>query len=387
MNSDPYTFTFEDGRDAVAASGADRRSGMAEVKPIGLSLPAAGDITDRNRTLEELTVSEVRYRRLFEAARDGILLLDVETGKITDANPFMVELLGYPREELLDKELWEIGLFGDKSSSQAAFDSLQSVGYIRYEDLPLESKDGHKRDVEFVSNVYREGDSNVIQCNIRDITARKQMERVLARQQADLSVLNERLQAAMTEAHHRIKNNLQIVAAMLDLELMVGPEMIPSATLQRISVSIRAMGKVHDILTEHTKEDPRSNTVPASDLIDALLGVVRNSMPGATIHGEIAEKSLPIGQITSIALVLTELVHNAIKHGSGEVWVTFLADATMTRLVVRDDGPGFSEGFDAERDGNTGLQLVHRLVRWDLGGQIRFSNRPEGGAAVEVSIS
>ena len=103
-----------------------------------------------------MRASEIRYRRLFEAARDGILILDPETRKITDANPFMTELLGYPHEELLGKELWEIGLLRDEKASQAAFRELQKKHFIRYEDLPLQSKTGERHEVEFVSNLYDE---------------------------------------------------------------------------------------------------------------------------------------------------------------------------------------------------------------------------------------
>jgi PAS domain S-box-containing protein len=123
-----------------------------------------------------LHVSEIRYRRLFEAARDGILLLDAASRKITDVNPFMVELMGYSRDEFLGKELWEIGLFRDKDESQLTFRELQATGYIRYEDLPLQTKAGKLWNVEFISNVYSEDDQHVIQCNIRDITERKQAE-------------------------------------------------------------------------------------------------------------------------------------------------------------------------------------------------------------------
>ncbi|HEX5709164.1 MAG TPA: PAS domain-containing protein, partial [Pyrinomonadaceae bacterium] len=91
---------------------------------------------------EDLHVSEVRYRRLFESARDGILILDANTRRITDVNPFMVELLGYSHDEFIGKELWEIGLFKDKDESQTAFRELQESGYIRYEDLPLQTKAG-----------------------------------------------------------------------------------------------------------------------------------------------------------------------------------------------------------------------------------------------------
>ena len=140
---------------------------------------------------EELQDSETRYRRLFEAARDGILLLDADTGKITDVNPFMMELLGYSREEFLGKDLSEIGLFKDLEASKAAFRELQEKGYIRYEDLPLETKEGVRCEVEFVSNVYQEAGQQVIQCNVRDITVRKRAEEVQRESEERFHVLVE----------------------------------------------------------------------------------------------------------------------------------------------------------------------------------------------------
>ena len=135
----------------------------------------------RDQTLSRLRISELRYRRLFEAARDGILILDAVTLKITDVNPFMTELLGYSHAEFLGKELWEIGLFSDKEASQEAFKELQRTGYLRYEDLPLQATNGNLREVEFVSNLYQQNGHKVIQCNIRDITDRKRSEESLRR--------------------------------------------------------------------------------------------------------------------------------------------------------------------------------------------------------------
>ena len=128
---------------------------------------------------ESLRISELRYRRLFETAQDGILLLDGATGAITDANPFVLTMLGYALADLLGKRLWEIGPFQDAESSRKAFRALQHDDYIRYEDLPLQSKSGQWVDVEFVSNAYLVDAKRVIQCNIRDITARKRTENAL----------------------------------------------------------------------------------------------------------------------------------------------------------------------------------------------------------------
>jgi two-component system cell cycle sensor histidine kinase/response regulator CckA len=124
-----------------------------------------------------LRASEIQYRRLFEAAKDGILMLDANSGEITAVNPFLAELLGYQPEEILGKKLWEISPFEDTTKSKILFKELQSKEYIRYDDVPLETRRGRRIDVEFVSNIYTSGTRQVIQCNIRDITERRHAER------------------------------------------------------------------------------------------------------------------------------------------------------------------------------------------------------------------
>jgi PAS domain S-box-containing protein len=147
------------------------------------------DITERKHAEEKVRISEIRYRRLFEAAHDGVLLLDPGTRQITDANPFMTKLLGYPREQLVGKELFEIGLLKDETASQEMFRKLKRSHQVRYEDLPLESRDGRHQEVEVVANLYTENGHTVIQCNIRDITTRKKAEELLRRNEALFSAL------------------------------------------------------------------------------------------------------------------------------------------------------------------------------------------------------
>ena len=144
---------------------AERRTEQAETR------------SEQAETRSEQAVrdSEVSYRRLFEAAKDGIFILD-DRGRINDVNPFLAELLGFSRDEMLGKTVGELSPFKDIEDNQAMLERLQRTGFVRYDDLPLQARDGRKMEVEFVSNVYDDGGGKVIQCNIRDITERKKEE-------------------------------------------------------------------------------------------------------------------------------------------------------------------------------------------------------------------
>lgn len=346
----------------------------------------SGDVLKHNRERELIRASEVRYRRLFEAARDGILILDMESATVTDSNPYMTEILGYSREEFVGKDLAGIGFFRDRDAAMSAMEELKDSGYIRYDDLPLRSKDGQVRDVEFVSNVYQEDGRAVIQCNIRDITDRKRVAEAASRHQSEVVLLNERLQRAMTEAHHRVKNNLQIIAAMIDLRLMDNGEMVSAKELRRVQSSIRALAAVHDLLTERAKESGDANSVSAKSAIEKLLALIEGTNSGVRIHAEIDEGLLTARQAASVAIVLNELLSNAMKYGRGGVDVRYTVGEAGGQLTVCDNGPGFPPGFDPSSASHTGLEMVTMISRWDLGGQATYRNRPEGGACVGVTI-
>jgi len=145
----------------------------------------------KSRGEDQLRTSELNYRRLFEAAKDGILILDVGTGRITDVNPFLFNLLGFTRDEMIGQTVGELSPFKDIESNQLMLERLQQDGYVRYEDLPLETRDGRHLEVEFVCNIYPVGNTNVIQCNIRDITERKKAEQRMALLDTCISNLND----------------------------------------------------------------------------------------------------------------------------------------------------------------------------------------------------
>jgi PAS domain S-box-containing protein len=177
-------------------------------------MPASG----RGNSLELAPgVSELRYRRLFETAQDGILILDADSGKIIDANPFLLDLLDYPFESIIGLRLWEIGLFKDIAANQAAFEKLKTEEYIRYENLPLRTKAGRQIQVEFVSNVYFVGSAKVIQCNIRDITARAQFQAASKSHADTLKLAVKARDEANAVLFHELRSPLTAISSMIDL--------------------------------------------------------------------------------------------------------------------------------------------------------------------------
>lgn len=168
---------------------------------------------------EVLKASEAHYRRLFETALDGILIIDAHTGRIIDVNPFLLDLLGYGRKDFVGKALWDLGPFRDIRASKSAFQKLMKDGHIRYEHLPLETRDGQHIAVEFISNVYQAGPKRTIQCNIRDNRRHKQA------QEAD-NLISSQLRHAQKMAAvatlaggvaHQFNNALTVISAGLDL--------------------------------------------------------------------------------------------------------------------------------------------------------------------------
>jgi len=166
---------------------------------------------------EALRISELRYRRLFETAQDGILILDADSGEIMDVNPFLIDLLDYPFDELRGRKLWEIGQFKDVAANRAAFKNLQENEYIRYENLPLRRRDGKRIQVEFVSNVYWVEEHKVIQCNIRDITIRAEERSDSEKQLAALDLSNRMKDAWLVAQSQRLRTPLSTIASILGL--------------------------------------------------------------------------------------------------------------------------------------------------------------------------
>ena len=338
-----------------------------------------------------LRTSEIRYRRLFESARDGILILNALSLKITDVNPFMTELLGYSRDQFLGKELWEIGLFSDKEASQQAFRELQLHGYLRYENFPLQTTHGKLREVEFVSNVYDEDRHPVIQCNIRDITDRKHAEeerRLLlssaqeARAEADIA--NRIKDEFLATVSHELRTPLSAILGWSQM-LTSGnlDEQESTRAVETILRNARAQREIIEdlldisrIITGKLRLEVRS--VEMAGIIQAVVEGVRPAADARKIDLRTAIDP-GIGPISGdpdrLQQIIWNLLSNAIKFTpeGGRVEVRLERSDSQVEITISDTG----QGIDPELL----LHVFDRFRQFDSS-----SKRRHGGLGLGLSI-
>ncbi len=211
-------------------------------------------------------------------------------------------------------------------------------------------------------------------------------ERKLKDRQAEVENLNHRLRRAMTETHHRVKNNLQIIAGLIDMRLMENDKAVPVEEVRRIALSARTLAAVHDILTAEAKADGDAQTVSAARLMETLLPMLQNLASSKSIISEISDCRILPRSATALSLILSELVINAVKHSKAQIYVSLSVQNESAKLAVADDGPGFPAGFDVKIAAHTGLELVEELTSWDLAGNTVYDNAPEGGGRVTVQF-
>lgn len=206
-------------------------------------------------------------------------------------------------------------------------------------------------------------------------------------QQAHIEALNERLRRAMTETHHRVKNNLQVIAALIDMQVLEDTTSVPVEEFQRLGSHVSMLSTLHDLLTAQSKADTSVDHVSAREMLGKLAPLLQMIAPERPITYAADEILIPVRQATSLTMLLNEAVSNAIKHGLGTIHVSLAAHDGRAWLEVTDEGPGFPPDFDAARSANTGLELLNNLSSWDLGGEVAYENRPNGGARVVVTFS
>jgi PAS domain S-box-containing protein len=378
--SDQYRFRRKDGSylEIYDRGYVIRDASGNPVRMIG----AMQDITERKRAEEAQRTSEIRYRRLFETAKDGILILDAETGTIIDVNPFLIELLGFSHEQLMGEAIWEIGLFKDIASNKEKFMELHRQGYARYENLPLETADGRKIEVEFVSNVYTVDHKKVVQCNIRDITERKRAEKEIEEKQREtikmkldfISMVSHELRTPLTV----IKEGIALITNGSTGEINEEQEELLGLSKKNVDRLAKFINDVLDfqkLEAGRMKIDARPNDINkiVRDVYDMMTLAAKDI--GIDILLEL-DNRLPIVGFDNdkITQVLTNLVDNAVKFTEkGNIVVKTSEENGMIHVSVSDTGCGIRKK-DLSR-------LFGRFEQLSTGGE-----RKTGGTGLGLAI-
>lgn len=364
---------------------------------------------------QALMASEAQYRRLFESAQDGILIVDAETGQIRDVNPFLLDLLGFSREEYLGKKLWEVAAFQDSEASKSAFLELQQRGYIRYDNIPLHAKNGSSVAVEFVSNIYDVGHQKVIQCNIRDITERRRAESEIQQLNVDLEhrvqqrtaqveALNRELETFNYSVSHDLRAPLRRIDGFVTgLERACGDGL--NATGKEMILAIRASTEHMTSLIQALlklailgRSELKCQQTDLSSLARIIATELQEGNPSRRVEFIIPEGLVASGDPVLLRIVMDNLIGNAWKFTSLvdfariEFGVTYPA-GKPAEYFVRDNGGGFDMRYANKLFGafqrlhledefpgtGIGLATVQRIIHRH-GGHIRAESSVGQGA-------
>lgn len=334
------------------------------------------DITERKAA----EIVQQRLAAIVDSAEDAIIGKTLE-GIITSWNKGAEHIFGYSAEEAIGKPKTLVFPPERLEEETEILARLRRGERIDHFESVRMRKDGRLIDVSLTISPIKDREGTIMGASTiaRDITESKQ-------QQQELVSLNARLKRSMTETHHRVKNSLQLVSALIDMQKATDRDTVPMSELARLGANVRALGVIHDILTQESREGAKEDTLSVKTVLDQLLSLLQQAAGDRQITFACEDIRMSGRQATSLALVTNELVSNALKHGKGASEIGFTVREGRAILEVRDDGPGFPEGFDASAASHTGLELVENVVTWDLAGRAAYENRSEGGGRVTVSF-
>jgi two-component system CheB/CheR fusion protein len=377
-------------------------------------LLALEDITARRQAERDLRASEeIRYRRLFETARDGIALIDADTGQITTVNPFWTSLTGREADTVVGHRLWEVNLFEDAGTVQSIVRDLQARDFVRYDDLIMRRPDGERRHIELSCNVYRLAGKRVLQCIARDITDRVELLQRERTARADAEAANRAKDDFLSVLSHELRTPL---TAMLGWARVLRTGTLqPSKTaaaLETVERNTRLLAQLIEDLLDVSriasgKLAIEMSPVDLGPVVRAAAETVREAAEskGLALRVEVAEGSpLVRGDRRRLQQVVLNLLSNAVKFTprGGRIDVRLETMPSSVRLTVSDTGRGMTpeflpQIFDRFRQFESvgtrtqgglglGLAIVRHLVELHGGRVTALSAGQELGATFMVDL-
>ncbi len=357
-------------------------------------LLAIEDVTDRQES------AEIQYRRLFESATDGIIVLSSPVGTVLDINPYFLEMSRYPLAELLNKKFWEIEPFIREKEMRQLVPEAVSRGAARYDSVRLYGKDGRERIVEMVASSYRVKDQAFISVNIRDVTDRKHDEERLRRANLDLQQFAFAASHDLQEPLRTITNYLELLKRKLQDNLGQETEQyitfVLSAADRMRSLLLGLLGYAQVVRTD-TRLEPVNTEAALSTTILNLQLAIQSS--GATLTFD----TLPTvtTEENQFVQLMQNLISNAIKYRGTEplrIHISVREAGPEWIFSVKDNGMGFEmkyaeqifavfkrlHGSDYPGAG-IGLAICQRIVeRW--GGRIWVESEPGKGSTFFFTV-
>lgn len=464
----------------ISPDGANKRSVLLAIE----------DVTERHEQAES------RYQRMFETAKDGMMICDVETETIIDVNPFFLELLGLQRDRVIGRRLTELSAFQTAPDAAAIIAEAAASEIVRRDELSLQGANGRAVQADLVANRYVLGSRQVVQINLRDVTARNYAVRELRESEARFrlfvenvhdhalfqldpnglvsswnvgaerllgyteqeivgqpferifthsdvaagSPLNEmenarkngasleerwhlrkdgsiffatgvltcirdssgrihgfseimrditeshraeirlkdqeqKLRASLAEKdvllkeiHHRVKNNLQIIASLLDLQSEFLDQADSKAVLLEMKTRVRSIAAIHELLYKAADFSRIEFRPFVEKLAQDVIAVHRRHASQVEIEFDAESVLLDMTQAVPCGLIVNELLTNAFKHAfpeghSGKIRVSFGSDGKNWRLEVSDDGIGLPANIDLANVNSMGFQLIQLLAQ------------------------
>jgi two-component system, sensor histidine kinase PdtaS len=350
-------------------------------------IPSAIDISDRKAGEQMLATTMAQFRSTFQSAPEGMALVE-PPGRLTLVNPAFCQLFGYPLADLLGQS---VALLVPPTQSLDHEDLMRSF-FTSLEELPLAPKrriqgrraDGRMIDIEVGLNPVEGTDPPQVLVTVVDVTERLRIHRALEQGLREKTVL-------LNEVHHRVKNNLQVIASLLRLQSRHSSGVAQQALNDSIG-RVKAIALTHQLLYETNN----FAEVDLNQFLRRLCGLLRDSYPDALSKVQIdmvaspGTQHLSLQRAVTCGLLVNELVTNAIKHAfperaSGTVRIeTQALAAGCVRVSVADDGVGLSQGQGPGQGHKLGFQLVPLLVS-QLGATLR--QQPGPGCRFDIDFS